>query len=82
MITPEQLNAIDNFADDLRKCFPIPKDEDGSLANDIKRIWYQYAWDVIAATQWKYKKLAEIEEHQEDIRRSMRDYQPVHPDNR
>jgi hypothetical protein len=80
MITPEDLNAINNFADDLRRCFPMSK-ETNSFTEEIKNIWYQYAWDVIAATQEKYRKLAEIEAEEDKIR-SMRDYRPLHPDNR
>ena len=59
-MTHDQIVAIEQFADDLRKCFPIIE-ETNSFEDRIKKIVYQYAWDVITTTTEKYRKLWEID---------------------
>ena len=59
-MTSEQLSAVEQFADDLRKCFPIPQ-ETNSLQDKMRKITNQYAWDVIALATEKYRKLWEID---------------------
>ena len=64
MITNEEFALIQRFADELRKAVPIPQRED-DVIDRIRKITYQYFWDVLALTEQKFR--LEFNDYAEDL---------------